>query len=282
MDALIARTLDGLELSDSTRGVWDVLAARLMPTLKGADVAPLLAAAEQAARGVGLSREASMSDLLEGYTRGCEALGQAMDAHKDERVRHAANRLAQLQPTLLRSLASGYAAGLEDTIANLKRQAAAASPVDGCTGAMKPQQIADRLALEVLRCQRMDLSLGVAEMSVEVGGDEAGVCRREDLTETQREVGECLRESLRRYDSIGLTRGGRFLLVLPHVTRRGLASAGERLRREVTGCAREELQLVLALAHYDYVDVGAPDMLATLQRSMDEARDQGKTVTWAA
>ena len=282
MDALIVRTLDGLELSDAARGVWDVLAARLTPTLQGADVAPLLAAAEQAARGVGLSREASIGDLLEGYTLGCEALGQAMDAHADESVRHAANRLAQLQPRLLRCLAAGYAAGLEDTIARLKRQAAAASPVDDCTGAMKPQQIADRLALEVLRCQRMDLSLGVAEMGVEVAGDEGGVCRRDDLTETQREVGECLRESLRRYDSIGLTRGGCFLLVLPHVTRRGLAAAGERLRREIAGCSGEELRLVLALAHYDYVDVGAPDMLAALQRSMDEARDQGKTVTWAA
>ena len=147
---------------------------------------------------------------------------------------------------------------------------------------MKPQEIADRLALEVLRCQRMDLSLGVAEMSVEVAGDEAGVCRRDDLSEAQREVGECLRESLRRYDSIGLTRGGCFLLVLPHVTRRGLAAAGERLRHEIVGCTGEELRMVLALAHYDYVDVGAPDMLTTLQRSMDEARDQGKTVTWAA
>ena len=68
VDALIAKTLDGLELSDATRGVWDVLAVRLMPTLRGADAAPLLAAAEQAARGVGLSREASMGDLLEGYT----------------------------------------------------------------------------------------------------------------------------------------------------------------------------------------------------------------------
>jgi GGDEF domain-containing protein len=204
-----------------------------------------------------------------------------MDAHADADVRRAANRLAQLQPTVMRYLAIGYAAGLEDTIARLKREAAAASPVDDSTGAMKAEEIADRLALEVLRCQRMDLSLGVAAMAVEVAGNELAA-RRERITEAQREVGQCLRESMRRYDSIGLTSGGGFLLVLPAVSRRGLAAAAERLRREIGQCTDRELLLVQALAHYDYVDVGAPDMLATLQRTMEEARAQGKTVAWAA
>ena len=142
---------------------------------------------------------------------------------------------------------------------------------------MKPQQIADRLSLEVLRCQRMDLSLGVLEMGVEVAVTRAASAGRLSR-ETQREVGECLRESLRRYDSIGLTRGGCFLLVLPHVTRRGLAAAGERLRREIGSAAARSCSWCWP-SPTTTTWTWARRTCSRLQRSMDEARDQGKTVT---
>ena len=157
---------------------------------------------------------------------------------------------------MLRALAAGYAAGLEDIIEQLNRSVAATSPIDDATGAMKPAATAERLTLEVLRCQRMDLSLGVVEMGVELEGED-GPRGPERVAAAQREVSECLRDSLRRYDSIGLTPRGGFLLVLPDVTRRGLAAAAERLRREIAECAGDGPQLVLALAHYDYVDVAA-------------------------
>ena len=47
------------------------------------------------------------------------------------------------------------------------------------------------------------------------------------------QIGDCLRENLRRYDSVGLTDDGAFVLVLPDISRRGLAGAAERLRREI-------------------------------------------------
>ena len=78
---------------------------------------------------------------------------------------------------MLRALAAGYAAGLEDIIEQLNRSVAATSPIDDATGAMKPAATAERLTLEVLRCQRMDLSLGVVEMGVELEG-EAGLAAR--------------------------------------------------------------------------------------------------------
>jgi len=273
VEALIATTVDGLDLHDAARGVWETLTPQLASVLSGGDDQALLAAAERAARGVALGRQAEVAELLEGYVAGCDALAGRLK-------RQEAATLARLRPAVLSRLAAGYAAGLEDTIAELQRRAAAASPFDDITGAMKPGEIAERLALEVLRCQRMDLSLGVVEMGVDVGnGGEAA--RRARLVAAQREVSDCLRENLRRYDSIGLTRDGGFLLVLPDVTRRGLAAAADRLRHEIAECAGEGPRLVLSLAHYDYVDVSAPDVLVTWERGMERARSHGDPLTWA-
>jgi hypothetical protein len=277
VEAVIAATLDGLDLDDAVRGVWDILIPHLPPALSGGDDGPLLAAAERSARGVALARQASVAVLLEGYLAGCEALAAALGARAAYKA--AAGELVRLRPAVLRGLAAGYAAGLEDIIEQLDRRAAAASPIDDATGAMKPAATVERLTMEVLRCQRMDLSLGVLEMAVGLEG-EAGPRRTERVAAAQREVSECLRDSLRRYDSIGLTPDGGLLLVLPDVTRRGLAAAAERLRREIAECAGDEPQLVLALAHYDYVDVAASDVVATLERGMERARSRGEALAW--
>jgi GGDEF domain-containing protein len=279
VEALIATTVDDLGLDDAVRGVWDILIPRLALALRGGDDEPLLTAAEHGARGVALAREASVAAVIEGYVAGCEALLAALRADAGAKASRAAELLAQLRPRILSRLAAGYAAGLEDTILELKRQAAAASPVDDATGALKPSEISARLALEVLRCQRMDLSLGVVEMAVEVEG-EAGLGGAARLA-ARREVSDCVRENLRRYDSIGLTGDGGFLLVLPDVSRRGLAAAAERLRREIAECAGEGPHLVLALAHYEYVDVAARDVMVTLDRGMERARSRGESLAWA-
>ncbi len=279
MEGLIARTIDRLDLDDAARGVWDILAPRLRPVLEGDDEGPLLVAAERAARGVALTREASVASLLEGYMTGCDALGEALRSSEDQGAERRAGRLAQIRPDVLRYLAAGYASGLEDIIDGLEREAQAASPVDDFTGAMKPSEIVERLALEMVRCQRMDLSLGVVEMAVDVGQGETRA--RDVASKAQRDVGECLRDNLRRYDSVGLSGRGGFLLVFPDVSRRGLAAAAERLRQEIAERAGERPRLVVALAHYDDVDVGAGDVMVKLERGLEQARRQGESIAWA-
>ena len=97
------------------------------------------------------------------------------------------------------------------------------------------------------------------------------------------EIGECLRDNLRRYDSVGLTDEGAFVLALPDISRRGLAGAAERIRREIVSCgARGEPQeLTFALAHYEFVDANAQEMLTALGRSMANARQANLPIAWA-
>jgi GGDEF domain-containing protein len=98
-----------------------------------------------------------------------------------------------------------------------------------------------------------------------------------------REVGECLHENLRRYDSVGLTPDAGFLLVLPDISRRGLAGAAERLRRELAAStgASSAPRFLFALAHYDYVDVNAGEMLEALDHSVSRARVVHEPLTWS-
>jgi GGDEF domain-containing protein len=126
----------------------------------------------------------------------------------------------------------------------------------------------------------MDLPLGLVELALEVGEGErrtaghggAGI----------HEVGTCLRESLRRYDSVGLTQDGAFVLILPDISRRGLAGAAERIRRQMDACVgRGASEATFALAHYDFVDASATEMLAVLDRSLREAREGDRPLAWA-
>ena len=152
---------------------------------------------------------------------------------------------------------------LSETIERLRRLAEESSPLDVDSGAIKPGELGDRLSLEVERCQRMDLPLGLLELAVDRREAErraAGRPSRDDL----HQIGDCLRENLRRYDSVGLTDDGAFVLVLPDISRRGLAGAAERLRREIgssCGGHGDAPELTFALAHYDFVDVNAHEML---------------------
>ena len=149
---------------------------------------------------------------------------------------------------------------------------------------MKPDKIIGQLSLEVNRCQRMELSLGLLELALEEAGrDEASSGAREGYRGVLHEVGECLRENLRRYDSIGLTSDGGFLLVLPDISRRGLAGAAERLRRELraSGGISASPSFLFALAHYDYVDVNAGEMLEALDHGMQRARAVHEPLNWS-
>ena len=195
----------------------------------------------------------------------------------------AVRRLLALEHMALTRVAAGYAAGLADTIDRLRRDAVEASPLDADSGAMKPAEFGARLSLEVERCQRMDLPLGLVELAVEGDDEERRATGRPPRADVGR-LGACVRENLRGYDSVGLTDGGDLVLVLPDISRRGLAGAAERLRRELDACGGRRgttPELTFALAHYDLVDVNPQEMLTVLGRSVEQAREARQPIVWA-
>lgn len=284
MDELIFTVYGDLELGEVSRSLWDPAVPHLARFVGGDDEAPLLAAIEDVARSAGLVQSVPLAVLLDGFTRGSKALCDGLHAHGTAEAREARRLLLGLENVSLTRIATGYAAGLEETIVRLRRVAEDASPLDLSTGAMKPDEIIEQLSLEVNRCQRMELSLGLLELALdEDGRGEASACAHQDIRGVQHEMGECLRENLRRYDSIGLTPEGGFLLVLPDISRRGLAGAAERLRRDLSACAGPSAwpRFLFALAHYDYVDVNAGEMLEALDHSMRRARVVHEPLTWS-
>lgn len=284
MDELILSVYGGLELGEVSRSLWEPAIPHLALFVAGGDAIPVLAAIEGVARSAGLSQSAPVAVLLDGFAHGSKALCDGLHAQGTPEAREACRLLLGLENVALTRIASGYSAGLEETIGRLRRDADDASPVDLSTGALKPNEIIQHLSLEVNRCQRMELSLGLLELALEEpAGIEASSRARDDSRMLLHEVGECLHENLRRYDSVGLTSDDGFLLVLPDISRRGLAGAAERLRRELTASAGPSAppRFLFALAHYDYVDVNADEMLEALDHSVSRARVVHEALTWS-
>jgi len=282
MDASIDRVFDSLELGDVVDDLWEPVLPHLARALEG-DQAPYLEAVEQVARSAGLCQSVAVADLLEASSKGSRALRAGLLADGAPGAEEACRRLLVLEPLALARVAAGYFAGMEETIVRLRLEALQASAIDARTGAMRHEEICDRLSLEVERCQRMDLSLGLLELEFEESGSGEQVGPGAEPGVMLPAVSECLRDNLRRYDSIGLAPDGGLLLVLPNISRRGLTGAAERLRRELDGCIGERSapQTFFALAHYDYVDVNATDMLAALDRGMRQARAVHEPLVWS-
>jgi hypothetical protein len=270
-----------LPFDEEARDLWEPALPYLGQALAGSE-RPFLSALESAGRGAGITQKLSVAELLAAYSRGSEVvrvalLGRAGDGGA------AVRRLPALEHMAFTRIAAGYAAGLGDTIDRLRRAAEEASPVDADSGAIKPDEFGERLSLEVERCQRMDLPLGLLELAVEESGESGHVPNASPRAGVG-QLGACVRENLRRYDSIGLTDGGDLVLVLPDISRRGLAGAAERLRRELDACAGRHgttPELTFALAHYDFVDVNAQEMLTVLGRSVEQAREARQPIVWA-
>jgi hypothetical protein len=280
MDASSDVVLADLELGQVGRDLWETALPHLARALAG-DESGLLSSVEGAARGAGLCQSVPVTALLEAFTDGSRQVRGRIVAAGEPGAEAATRRLLAVEHVALTRIAAGYASGLEETITRLRHVAEESSPVDADTGAIKPSGLGERLSLEVERCQRMDLPLGLLELAL--GPGEAADSEALPGHAMLHDVGECLRENLRRYDSVGLTGEGEFLLVLPDISRRGLAGAAERLRRELGRCAGPKLvpSLVFALAHYDFVDVNATEMLDGLRRSMQEARSANQPIAWA-
>jgi GGDEF domain-containing protein len=282
MAASLDRVFDRLELGDVADDLWESVFPYLARALEGEEAA-YLEAVEQVARSAGLCQSVAVADLLEASSVGGRALRAGLLADGAPRAEEACRRLVVLEPMALTRIAAGYFAGMEETIVRLRSEALQASAIDARTGAMRHEEICDRLSLEVERCQRMDLSLGLLELEFDELGSGEAVGRGPEPAVMLPAVGECLRDNLRRYDSIGLGPEGGLLLVLPNISRRGLSGAAERLRRELDGCVGEHSapQAIFALAHYDFVDVNATDMLAAIDQGMRQARAEHESLIWS-
>lgn len=282
MDATSDITTTDLALGEVGRDLWEPALPHLTSMLSG-DATAYLDAFEAAACGAGLTQEVPVKALLDAYSDGAMCVHERILAGGGAEAGAAARRLLAIEHIALTRIAAGYAGGLGETIERLRRVAAEASPVDDDTGAVKPGELDERLSLEVERCKRMDLSLGLLELALDDGGDAPAPTVAADRGAVAlHEIGGCLRENLRRYDCVGLTQDGAFLLVLPDISRRGLAGAAERLRRELgdyAGRGRPP-DFTFALAHYDFVDVNANEMLTGLTRSMQEALNSHRPLAW--
>ncbi len=271
-----------LSLDDEGRDLWDEVLPHLSQALTDTGTA-FLDALEAAGRGAGLVQRVPVATLLDAYSVGSGQVRELLLNSGDPDAERKTRRLVGLEHVALTRIAAGYTDGLQETIDRLRRLADESSPVDADSGAMKPGTLGERLSLEVERCQRMDLSLGLVELAVVGGHDERRVAGHG--FEPLHEVGACLRESLRRYDSVGLTRDGDFVLVLPDISRRGLAGAAERIRRQLNACAGraappELPELTFALAHYDFVDASATEMLTVLGRGLRDAQAGSQRLAW--
>jgi len=268
-----------LSLGEEPRDLWDPALPHLSQALAG-DETRFLAALDSVGRGAGLTQKVPVADLLDAYSRGSEVVRAYL--LEDGGNEAAASRLLALEHVALTRIAAGYSTGLGETIDRLRRLADESSPLDVDSGAMKPSEFGSRLSLEVERCQRMDLPLGLLELSVHAG-DEVRHAAGKPGRVALHEIGECLRDNLRRYDSVGLTDEGAFVLALPDISRRGLAGAAERIRREIGSCGAHggSQELTFALAHYEFVDANAQEMLSVLGRSMANARQANQPIAWA-
>jgi len=272
-----------LPFDEEAADLWQPALPRLPQALAGSETA-FLASLESTGRGAGLTQSVPVAELLDAYSRGRELVSEWMLASGDDRAEAAARRLLTFEHVALTRIAAGYSDGLGETIDRLRRIAEESSPFDVDSGTMRPGPLGERLSLEVERCQRMDLSLGLLELSADAHGESGRATAKPERADP-RQIGVCLRENLRRYDSVGLTDDGAFVLVLPDISRRGLAGAAERLRRELDTCGGHRggsaPEFRFALAHYDYVDVNAQEMLVLLGRSLDHAREAGQPIAWA-
>ena len=282
MDPAHDITTADLSFDEEARDLWEPALPHLAQALAGSDGA-FLDALESAGRGAGLTQKVPIADVLDAYGRGSELVRGHLLRSGGHDAEGTAARLVALQQVALTRIAAGYSGGLGETIDRLRRIAEESSPLDVDSGAIKPSQLGQRLSLEVERCQRMDLPLGLLELAVAGSGEDRRATARPARGDLH-QIGSCLRENLRRYDSVGLTDDGAFVLVLPDISRRGLAGAAERLRRELATCGGHHgvsPELTFALAHYDFVDANAQEMLAVLGRSMHHAREANQPIAWA-
>ncbi len=283
MDPVLAEAARAVTLDEPYRTLWQPLFDPLMPAVEEHDPAGFLAAVEARSRLYGQAGGLDLREVFVGLQSGIEALrGAVLAQEPTARAHEIAGDLSRLEGESIVRAGVGYAEGLQDRVGALAQQIETLSPVDALTGAMKPGHLESQLVLEVGRCQRMDLSLGVAALVVDGLADVAARDGREAADTELGRIGALLCEGVRRYDSVGRLEDHEFVAVLPDVSRSGLASAIERLRRHLeSGEGRPDLvRFLFALLHLDVVDVAPADILDQLRRGAQKVQTGERYVLW--
>lgn len=238
--------------------LWRSIAEALEAALEGGDQVALSRAALASARALALVRGTRLAELLDQMQLGLQRL-RSCGLGQDGKT------FADCQMVLLRAVAEGYAEGLHEIVAGLRRKAEALSPVDPASGVLRPRQTVDHLALELVRCQRMDLPLGVAAVIPADTGEEGAAPRRR-APKRGKTIGRLLHDNLRSYDGVGSLEDGGSVLFLPGVSRDGLLKVMERLH----GLFGEDSSTAagapsaFVLLHLDCADLSAAEILAAV------------------
>jgi GGDEF domain-containing protein len=266
--AALHEALESLLRDERLAPCWAPLVAPLRRIPQG-DEEDFTDAVHEVARAAALSGEPHISELFALLAAGFERLSEPYASGE------MAKRLAELSVTSVRCAALGYTAGLEQKLTSLEGLVAEASAMDPETGVLRPRDLSEHLSLEINRCQRMQLPMGVA--AVFDAPQEAGA----HADRRAPAVGHVLRENLRRYDDVGRLETGEFVAVLPDVSRSGLAAAAERLHNRLAedprtvGAPRR-----MALAHLDCVDVTVGDLLEQVAEALEHARTSDDYICW--
>jgi GGDEF domain-containing protein len=283
MDPVLADAARAVTLDEPFRTLWEPLFDPLLPAVEEHDPGGFLAAVEAQSRLYGQAGGLGLREVFDGLQSGIEALrGAVLSQEHTAHTEEIAGSLTLLEGESMMRAGVGYAEGLQDRVGALSQQIETLSPVDGLTGAMKAGHLENQLVLEISRCQRMDLSLGIAALVVDGLADLTARDGREAADAELGRIGGVLCESLRRYDSIGRLEDNEFIAVLPDISRSGLASAVERLRRHLEdGDGRPDVvRFLFALLHLDVVDVAPPDILDQLRRGARKVRAGERYVLW--
>jgi hypothetical protein len=238
--------------------LWRPIADSLEAALTGGEQSGLARAAHDVGRALALTREVRLPDLLDDLTRGMDRLQAA--AGEDIAA------FVECRTVVERSLAEGFAEGLEETVTELRHQTDDLSPADPFSGVLRPRQTNEQLGLELQRCERMDLPIGVAAVQA-TAGEAWQETEGAEPPAGQDIVGRVLRENLRRYDGLGSLEDGRHVLFLPGASRDGLLTAVERLHRLLDEDPRTAAgpPAGFILLHLDCADLPVADILTTLR-----------------
>jgi GGDEF domain-containing protein len=267
--AALHETLEALLRDERLAPTWGPLIAPLRKILDGDDE-DFSDAVHEVGRAAAARGGPHISDLLSLLEAGFARL---TGPYADGEI---ARRLAGLSVTAVRSAALGYTAGLEEKLTALEGLIAEASPLDPETGVLRPRDLSEHLSMEINRCQRMQLPMGVAVV-FNRGTDAGGPAES-----PAKAVGRVLRENLRRYDDLGRLATGEFVAVLPDVSRTGLAAAAERLHGRLAEDPRTtSAPRCMALTHLDCVDVTVGDLLEQVADALQHARASDDYICWA-
>jgi len=282
MGSALATAASAVSLEPPYDRVWKPIVDDLVDAVAGRDETTFLASVEAHSCTLARQRALAADDVLEALRRGFAALRAALADVPSDQVGESYERLLSLEEAALLGAALGFATGLEETIDRLTAEVAALTPDDPVTGVMKEEEIVRRLGLELDRCRRMELSLGVFLVGVDCLDEVRHQGGPGEGSDFLCAVARLLGASLRQYDGLGRRGEDGFLAVLPDVSRRGLHSAIERIQVDlVDQCPpRVHAHFSFALSHVDYVDLGAGEMLEQLEQALARARSGGDLLVW--